>query len=169
MTEKFSVGVITGARALKGEINVYPTTCDISRFALLKNVLVELNGAFTPFVIEYCKTANAKRVIVKFKSIDSVDAAQRLKGGVIYIPRSEALPLEQDEYYTADLINMDVFDESGVFLGVITNVAETGANDVLTVEKTGEKPFYLPFIKQCVLDVDIAQNKMIARVLEGLK
>lgn len=169
MIKDFSIGIITGARALKGEANVFPTTCDINRFALLKTVRVKLNGEFLPADVEYASAINAKRVAVKFKGADTPEAVLRLKGGVIYISRDEALPLEDGEYYTADLININVFDENGVFLGAVTDVAQTSANDVLTVEKNGEKPFYLPFIKQCVLNVDIARGKMTARVLEGLR
>ena len=76
--------------------------------------------------------------------------------------------LKADEYYIADLIGMHVIDETGIEIGILNDVMETGANDVYVINMVDQKELLLPAIKQCILDVDIEKMIMKVHVLEGL-
>ena len=84
------------------------------------------------------------------------------------VDREHAVKLKKDEYFIADMIGMDVFTEDGELFGALKDVMETGANDVYIIEMTDGKEVLVPAIKQCILDVDIENRKMVIHLLEGL-
>ena len=82
--------------------------------------------------------------------------------------RDQAIPLEEDEYYIADLMGLDVYLESGEKFGVLKDVMETGANDVYIVETEEGKEVLIPAIHECVLDIDVEENRMEIHLMDGL-
>ena len=87
----------------------------------------------------------------------------------MYVKRENATPLNEGEYYIADLIDMDVVNEEGEELGVLYDVMQTGANDVFVVKlKNTGKELLLPNIPSCVLNVDVEGRKITVHVLDGL-
>ena len=84
------------------------------------------------------------------------------------IDREQAVPLAENENFIVDLIDMDVYDEEENRLGTLTDVLQTGANDVYVVEADEGKEILLPAIPSCILDVDVEAAKMIVRIPEGL-
>ncbi len=76
--------------------------------------------------------------------------------------------MEEDEYYIADLIGMEVFSEDGSYFGQMKDVIETGANDVYVVESTQGQEVLLPAIRECILEVDVAKNRMTIHLMKGL-
>jgi 16S rRNA processing protein RimM len=97
-------------------------------------------------------------LVVKLKGVDDRDAAFACRGQQIAVPR-EALPEpEENEYYWSDLIGLSVKNQQNVNLGIVTNLLETGANDVLVVKagkEDGNVERLLPFIDQVIVEVDI--------------
>lgn len=172
MNANLRVGVIIRSHGLKGEVKVYPTTDDPRRFGELKRVLAYSPKNDTPYAseleiegVKYFKNL----AILKFKGINSVDDALKLKGVELYIPREEGVELGEGEYYIADIIDMEVFDEDGTRIGVVRDVLETGANDVYIVKRdVGGRDLLLPAIDECILDVDIENNAMTVHVMDGL-
>ena len=107
-------------------------------------------------------------VILKFKGIDTLDDVAKYRQAGLYVTRSNAVKLDRDEYFIADLIGVEVYDESDQLIGVLEDVIATGANDVYTIRMTDGRELLLPAIKQCVLDVDVQGRRMKVHVLEGL-
>jgi len=90
---------------------------------------------------------------VKFEGIDDRDQAFALRGYTIEIPREEFAPTEEDEYYWADLVGMTVVNKDNIVLGKVTNLMETGANDVLMIN--GEHgQILIPFVSNHIETVD---------------
>ena len=81
--------------------------------------------------------------------------------------RENAVSLEENEYYIADLIGMEVFTEEGHF-GIVKDVMETGANDVYIVDSKEHGEVLIPAIHDCILDVDLDEQKMTIHLLPGL-
>ena len=101
---------------------------------------------------------HSKGLVVRLNGCNDRDAAAALKGMEVAVPR-EALPeTDENEYYWADLIGLEVVNAQGETLGKISEVLETGANDVLVV--AGERERLIPFIKQVVLKVDPAAGRV---------
>lgn len=107
-------------------------------------------------------------VILKFKGFDNINDIQKYKGKPLLVTRENAVKLGQDEYFIADLIDMAVYDEKDQYLGILTNVIETGANDVYEVKFEDGREVLFPAIKQCILDVDMEGRKMKVHIMDGL-
>jgi 16S rRNA processing protein RimM len=108
-------------------------------------------------------------VMIKFGGIDDMNAAETLRGAEIKIDDSEALPLGEDEYYIRDLLGLRVVTDEGETLGELSDVLQTGANDVYVVKNKNDGQVLIPAIAQCVLDVDIGARAMTVHLLEGLR
>ncbi len=164
----FQIGKITSTHGIGGTFRVFPTTEDAGRFRLLKTVLILHKGEKLPFTVE--KVSFQKNmVLLKVKEINDINVAEGYRNDAIYITDAQALPLEEDEYYTRDLYDMQVVTEDGTLLGRLDDIIATGANDVYVVKKEGEKDLLLPAIKDCILSVDVEQKTMTVRLLEGLR
>lgn len=167
MEDLLQVGIITQTHGIRGEVKVFPTTDDAKRFKKLKEVLLDTGKEKLTLEIEGVKFFK-KLVILKFKGYDNINDIERYKGKSLYVTRENAVKLKKDEYFIADLIGLEVFDEEDKLLGVLTNVIETGANDVYAVELADGKELLLPAIKQCILAIDIEARRMKVHVMDGL-
>ena len=102
---------------------------------------------------------HGRSLIAKLHGCDDRDAAARLKGMEVALPRS-ALPANTDgEYYWADLIGLGVMNREGVPLGRVTGLMETGASHVLVVR--GERERLIPFAEPVIESVDLSGGRLI--------
>ena len=166
MEQFLQVGVISSTHGIRGEVKVFPTTDDPMRFKKLKKVLLDTGRERVELEVQSVRFFK-QFAIVKFKGIDNINDIEKYKGKGIFVPREDAVPLDEDEYYIADLIGMEVFTEDGHF-GVVRDVMETGANEVYIVESDEHGEVLIPAIRQCVLDVNVEEKKMKIRLMDGL-
>ena len=167
MEDLLQVGIITSTHGVRGEVKVYPTTDDPRRFRRLKEVVLDTGKEKMNLEIEGVKFFK-QFVILKFKGLDNINDIEKYRQKSLYVTRKNAVRLQRDEYFIADLIGLKVQDEDGKELGTVKDVIETGANDVYEVEMTDGKSLLLPAIKQCILNVDVENGTMQVHVLEGL-
>ena len=166
MEDLLKVGVITTTHGVRGEVKVYPTT-DAERFLDLEYVLLDTGRELRKLFISNVKFFK-NLVILKFDGIDNINDIEMYKQRELWVPREEAQELEEDEYYIADLIGMDVLLEDGSKFGVLKDVMETGANDVYVVNTVQGEEVLLPAIHECILDVDVEENTMTVHLMKGL-
>ena len=168
MNDLFRVGVIANTHGVRGEVKVFPTTDAPERFKILKTVILDAKREKITLEIQAAKFFK-NLVIVKFKGIDNINDIEKYKGCDLYVTRENATPLNEGEYYIADLIDMTVVDEESNELGILHDVLQTGANDVFVVKlKENGKELLLPNIPSCVLKVDLDERKVTVHVLDGL-
>lgn len=167
MEDLLQVGIITSTHGVRGEVKVYPTTDDPRRFRRLKEVVLDTGREKLNLEIEGVKFFK-QFVILKFKGLDNINDIEKYRQKSLYVTRKNAVRLQRDEYFIADLIGLKVQDEDGKELGTVKDVIETGANDVYEVEMVDGKSLLLPAIKQCILNVDVENGTMQVHVLEGL-
>lgn len=168
MEQYLQVGIITSTHGIAGEVKVFPTTDDLKRFKKLKEVLVDTGKERLPLTVDGVKFFK-QFAILKFKGIDSINDVQKYKGMPLFVTREHAVRLSRGEYFIADLIGMRVVSEDASFEGTLSDVMQTGANDVYVIrQKDTEKELLLPAIKDCVLSVDMEQNRMTIHLLDGL-
>jgi len=167
MEDLLQVGIITSTHGVRGEVKVYPTTDDPRRFRRLKEVVLDTGKEKMNLEIEGVKFFK-QFVILKFKGLDNINDIEKYRQKSLYVTRKNAVRLQRDEYFIADLIGLKVQDEDGKELGTVKDVIETGANDVYEVEMADGKRLLLPAIKQCILNVDVENGAMQVHVLEGL-
>ena len=154
MEDLLQVGIITSTHGVRGEVKVYPTTDDPRRFRRLKEVVLDTGKEKMNLEIEGVKFFK-QFVILKFKGLDNINDIEKYRQKSLYVTRKNAVRLQRDEYFIADLIGLKVQDEDGKELGTVKDVIETGANDVYEVEMADGKSLLLPAIKQCILNVDV--------------
>ena len=167
MEDLLQVGIITSTHGVRGEVKVYPTTDDPRRFRRLKEVVLDTGREKINLEIEGVKFFK-QFVIMKFKGLENINDIEKYRQKSLYVTRKNAVRLQRDEYFIADLIGLKVQDEDGTELGTVKDVIETGANDVYEVEMADGRSLLLPAIKQCILNVDVENGMMQVHVLEGL-
>ena len=167
MEKYLRVGVIANTHGVRGEVMVYPTTEDIKRFDYLKEAVIDtgkekINVNVTG--VKYFKNM----VILKFEQYDNMDQVIPLKGMDLLVTRENAIPLAEGEHYIVDMIGCKIITDEGNALGELTDVMQTGANDVYVVKTTDGKEVLLPAIKECVLEKDIENKVIKVHIMKGL-
>lgn len=167
MADYLRVGKIVKTHGVDGEVCVYPLTDDASRFGLLSDVFIEGNDPLKSIRIEYSRI-NGNRVVLKFSDVNDRDSAEKIVNRYLLISRKDAVSLPKDSYFISDLIGCEVFDENGILLGKLTDVLQTGGNDVYTVTDIAGREILIPALKSVFIEMDTENKKIIARLPEGL-
>lgn len=147
-----AMGYIKGVFGVKGWLKIAANTEYTDSLLDYPEWLLSKDGKTLTVNIEAGKLVGDE-LQVKIEGINDRDQAFQLRGYTIEIPREEFAPTEDDEYYWADLVGMQVINKEGINLGTIKNLMETGANDVLIIN--GEHgQILIPFVSQYVENVD---------------
>ena len=168
MRDKLQVGVITSTHGIRGEVKVFPTTDDAQRFLDLKTVYLDTGKEELELEIEKVKFFK-NLVILKFKNYDNINDIEKYKKCPILVTREDAVELEENEYFIADLIGLHAVSDEGENLGKISDVLQTGANDVYVIKNKGVKDILVPAIEQCVREVNLEENRIVIHLLPGLR
>lgn len=163
-----TVGKIVNTRGHRGEVRMMPLTDFPERFTGIKSILVETDGRVERRDVERTYP-HGKFIIFKFKSVDDMNTAERLKNAQLLVTRDELTPLPEGSYYIFDIVGLDVFTSAGNHLGKVKDVIQTGANDVYVVEGDAGQQLLIPALKQVVLKIDIEAGKMVVELPEGLE
>ena len=167
LEDLFQIGVITRVHGVHGEVKVFPMTDDVRRFKKLKKTLIDTGSGFIEAECEQAKFFK-QFVILKFKGYDSIESIEKYCRCGIFVTREDAVQPGKDEYFIADLIDMRIIDDTGLIQGSITDVIQTGANDVYDIRLDDGRNLLLPAIKDCILSVDTKSRLMKIHVLDGL-
>lgn len=167
--ERIAVGKIKSPHGTKGEVKITSLTDFPSRFKsglvlYISPPLLQIEQ----LVVEHAN-AKAKEIILKFKNIDNREQAETLKGCTLQVPLDEAEALSEGSYWQFQIVGSKVFTTDNVYLGKVTDILQTGANDVYVVKLSGSKKDRLiPAIKEVIKVVDIEKGMMVIEVLPGL-
>ena len=134
MEDLLQVGVITTTHGVRGEVKVFPTTDDPARFKKLKNVILDTGREKIDLEVAGVKFFK-NMVILKFKGIDDINDVEKYRKKSLYVTRENAVKLKKNEYFIADLIGLKVESDEGEDLGILSDVLQTGANDVYVLSK----------------------------------
>ena len=148
------IGKVLRPKGIDGSLKIEPITKDINRFFALDRVFID----GVEFCIQKCNIYKGF-VYLKLENIDDINGAEEYKNKLVKIGRENLIDLEDNEFLIADLLNMEVFDESGQ-IGYIEDVIQTGAADVYVVKTLDNKRILFPFLKKIINSVDIENKKM---------
>lgn len=162
------IGIITTTHGVRGEVKVFPTTDDNARFKQLKTVLVDTGKTQMELTITNVKFFK-NLVILKFKEYDSINDVEKLRRAKLLVTRENAVELKENEYFIADLLDLQAVSDEGEELGVIADVLQTGANDVYVIRKPDAKDLLVPAIKDCIKNIDMEKGVMTIHLLPGLR
>ena len=164
--EFLEVGKIINTHGLRGDVKVVAWTDLPEDFEDIPVVYIKKKTGDEKLTVSKIKYQK-NNLIVKFKEINDINEAEKYKGLIIYADREDLWELEDGVYYIADLIGLEVYDESGK-IGVIADVFNTGANDIYDVKRDGKKNLLLPVIDDVVKEIDIENGRVTVHVMEGL-
>ena len=171
MEQRFKVGEIANTHGIRGEVKVFPTTDDIGRFRKLKECILDTGKEELVLHVTGCRFFK-QFAILKFKEFNDINEVERYKHCGLFVSREDAVKLNPDEYYIADIIGMQVYDEEETLLGTVQDVIQTGANDVYVIKRQectdGSNELLIPALKQCILEMNIEEARMKVHLLEGL-
>ncbi len=167
MDDLLQVGVITSPHGVRGEVKVFPTTDDVKRFSKLKEVYLQTKRETSLVHIRSVKYFK-NMVILGFEEFGSMNDVETLRQCPLLVDREHAVKLKKDEYFVADLMGLKVSLDDGSLTGTITDVLQTGANDVYEIKLDDGRELLLPAIADCVESVDIEGGLMTAHTLPGL-
>ena len=161
-----AVATIVREWGTRGELKALPLS---SRPGVLKSgqeVYLSMSaGLVLRYQIRNLKKAG-RALVISFSGVDSPEEAARFRGADINI-RADSLTLGENEYLQRDIIGMSVFTSEGSFLGSVTDILETGSNDVYVVEDGGRE-FLMPAIRDVIKYIDIESRKITIELMEGM-
>lgn len=154
-----SMGYITGAFGIKGWVKIKVSTRSADSLSGYADIYLQLKDG--KLILGKIESGFVRDGIfhAKLAGIDDKEAAMLLKGATLAVARDQFPQPEEGEYYWVDLIGLEVHNLNGDYLGCVTELMETGANDVLVVTDAGNKRL-IPFVMAYVTKVDL-QNKQI--------
>lgn len=164
MEQYLEIGKVVSTHGLRGELRVDPW-CDSPQFLCQFKTLYLKKGETK---LSVSSRPHKTIAIVKAKGIDTIEEAEKLRGRVLYINRSDAR-LAPGEYFIQDLMGLDVIDiDTSKSYGKITDVLKTGANDVYQVTDEKKKNYLIPVIDDVVKEIDINGGKVLIKPLKGI-
>lgn len=167
MEDMLRIGVISTPHGVRGEVKVFPTTDDVKRFKKCKDIILQTKRENIPVTVESCKFFK-NLVILKFKEFNNRNDVEKFRQCDLLVTRENAVPLKDGEYFICDIIGAVVKDEEEQEIGELTEVLQTGANDVYVVKCPDGKEVLFPVIPQCVKKIDVEKKEVIVTVMDGL-
>jgi len=163
------IGKIVNTHGVKGEIKAIPLTDNPRRFFALKWAYIGTeDDNLRKYSFEKVKL-HKNVVIIKFKEISSMTEAEQLKDNFIKVDRENAVKLPEDTFFICDIIGCEVLDEdTGNKLGIVSEVLQTGSNDVYVVKSHNTKEILIPALKTVVKKVSIEERKIWVKLPLGL-
>jgi 16S rRNA processing protein RimM len=160
------IGRVQKPHGVRGDVRVQPHTDLPERFTWLETVYIG-EADLRPAAVESARF-HGQLILLKLAGYDSREAVQELRGQWLLVPESEAIPLEEGEYYLYQLEGLQVFTDEGEDLGELVQVIETGANNVFVVRgPSGE--LLLPDTDEVVEEIDFENGRMTVHLLAGLR
>lgn len=165
--KNLEIGQIVNTFGIKGFVKVNPWVNDVTRFDDLKKVYIKIRKSLKELEIEEVKY-HKNQVLLKFKGVETVEQAEMLRNAILEIDRKDAIPLEEGEYFIADLLESEVYTDEGEKLGILEDIFNTGSNDIYVVKNELGKSILLPRIKDVFKEIDVENKKIIVHLIEGL-
>jgi 16S rRNA processing protein RimM len=148
MDKPVTLAAVSGAHGVTGEVRLklFGEGVDaLKRYASFND------GALT---LKTIRSDNKGGAVARFAEVADRTAAEKLRGTVLTVPRSAMPPLEEGEYYHADLLGLSAVDPSGETLGTVVGIENYGAGDILEIELADGRRALVPMTGEAVAEWD---------------
>lgn len=153
---ELTVAIIAAPHGLRGELKAACTTDFPEDLSRLSEVIIEGESRCVRKLLQI--RSQKSQLLLRLEGVDTIDAAEALRGAAVKIPRSQAHVLPPGHYYVADIVGMEVLTEAGRSLGVVRDVRRTGSNDVYYTDHA-----LVPAIHDAVVEMDVPGRRMVVR------
>lgn len=163
--KRICLGVIIGASGVRGEVKIRSYTAapeDVGAYGAVE--VKDGTARFEVTVVRLAKDA----VVARLEGVEDRDGAEALKGTELYVDRANLPAEEEEEYYHADLIGLNVEDLGGKALGTVLAVHDFGAGEMLELELEGGKVAMMPFTREAVPQILVDEGRIIIDPPDGV-
>ncbi|MBT9172981.1 MAG: Ribosome maturation factor RimM [Syntrophomonadaceae bacterium] len=171
MTEMAVIGKIVKPHGIHGELKVRPYSDFPERVRSLTRVFLETGGTDKAYQVRDA-FVHGRFWVLSLVGVSTPEAAGQLKGVLLKIPLSERVPLPEGTYYLDELIGLQVYTVTGMLLGTVSEILQTGSNDVYVVDRAdsaqGAGQLLIPALKAVVVKLEPALKRMEVVLPEGL-
>lgn len=155
------IGKVGAPHGVLGLVRIIPLTDFPERFQTLYAVYIK-NKLYHVSKCAYHGT----KLLLKFEECKSREEVALLTGALLSVPRADAAPLKDGEYYTFDIIGLSVYDTLNNFLGEVVQVLKTGSNDVYVVKNKEGQELLIPALKKVVHEINLPSQRMCINMAE---
>lgn len=169
MTEYLNVGKIVNTHGIRGEVRVISQTdFALERYQPGKMLVLfrENQAPLTLTIDTYRRHKNFD--LLSFKGYPSINQVESFRDGILKVAKEDRVELAENEFYYYEIIGAEVVTEEGKVIGKVKEILSPGANDVWVVQRKGKKDALLPYIDSVIKEVDVAAQKIIVEIPEGL-
>ncbi|MEY9969921.1 16S rRNA processing protein RimM [Lysinibacillus sp. RC46] len=169
--EWFNVGRIVNTHGIRGEVRVLSTTdFEEERFAVgIKLAAFKKDDKKPTWVTIESMRRHKNFILLTFEGMNNINLVEPFKEGMLKITKDQMTDdlLKENEYFFHEIIGCTIVSEEGETIGAVTDILQTGANDVWVVKGT-KKEHYIPYIEDIVKEIDVNEKKIVIHVMEGL-
>ena len=159
------IGTFTNPIGLKGEIKIKFLTSSVESFKSLTPYLDNYGENIWNF--EYLKVKN-EQLIGKLKDYNNRNKAENLKYKQIYTTKDNLPKIKKNEYYVSDLINCTVVNSKKIPIGLVLDLKNYGAGDLLYIKGKNNNTFYIPMNNENIINVDIKKKIITVDPIKGI-
>lgn len=161
------LGTIVKQVGLKGELKIYSTTSFAKeRFKKGNKVFILINNQYKEFTVKTFRVLNSDFIVVSFEEMSNIEATQDVLKCDLFALKDENI-LSENQYFYVDLIGCKLISQTGENVGEVIGIEEFPAQTTLSCIQNGKK-YFVPFISQFILSVDIENKVITINVIEGL-
>ena len=167
--EYIEIGKIVNTHGLKGELKIESwSSFDEIRYAKGNILFLKIDNKYVPFTVATYRSHKGFP-LVSFEGLQDINLVEKYKFHIVYIDKDERDELEEDEFYSDELLDLDVLDDDSNKIGTVIAVEFTnGAQDNLRVRTSEGKEFLVPYVDEFILDVNLDENYIQIHLMDGL-
>ena len=159
------VGTFGQPQGLKGDIKINILTSSLESFKILKNYFMQDGEIILHFT---ALRKIGKKNIASLEGCEDRNTALDYKGIHIFSSKENFSKISEDEYYVIDLIGCDVLNVEKESLGIVVDIKNFGAGDLIEITTVNKKNFYIPMNDENLISVNILEKKIIVNPMKGL-
>ena len=169
MEKLFNVGKIVNTHGIRGEVRVISVTDFPEERYQKGSVLILEREKSEPIELVVASHRKHKNFdLLTFENHPTIESVEIYRDGILKVTEERLVELPENEFYLHEIVGLSVEDEAGNEIGKIKEVLQPGANDVWVIQRHKKKDLLIPYIAECVLNVDLKAGKVTVHVMEGL-
>ena len=166
--EKISIGYVSAAHGVRGEVCVVPLTDFPDRFERMDFLDLYLDGLFARRLCVTRVRYKSRGELIVESDVSDRNEAEKLVGALIRIDPEDRVPLPEGSFWVDDLVGLSVLDGDGNVLGVVEDLIPTGGNEVYAIRDESGKLHYIPAVEEFIKEINLPLRSIFVDLIEGL-
>lgn len=167
--EKVTIGYISSAHGIKGEVRIVPLTDYTERFQGMTSLNLCADGLpVRTLRVRRIRKHEGKGELIVESDLKSRDEADRLVGMSVTVSPEERFPLPEGHFWVDDLIGLRVEDREGNVLGKVSDFISFAGSETYEVKDENGGMHYIPAVEKFIGEIDLSSGKIVVDLIEGL-